>query len=63
MNIDFEKSNPEILVSIINMKLRDEFDSLEEMAAYYNREEYLIIERLGKEGYVYDEINKSFKKL
>ena len=36
MNFDITNMDINILVSIVNMKLRDEFGDLDDLAAYYN---------------------------
>lgn len=36
MKIDAEKTDINILLSIVNMKLRDEFSDLDDFSAYYD---------------------------
>ena len=56
--------DPFMLVSSINMLLRDnEFDSLEELCAYFEREVEEVKEELQECGYVYDEEQKQIKAL
>ena len=51
--------DPFMLVSSINMLLRDgEFDSLEELCAYFECEEEEMKEELKEHGFVYDEERK-----
>ncbi|MBO4431174.1 MAG: DUF4250 domain-containing protein [Bacteroidaceae bacterium] len=57
-------NDPFMLVSSINMLLRDnEFDSLEELCAYFEREMEEVKEELQECGYVYDEEQKQVKAL
>lgn len=52
--MDYLPSDPAILVSTINMLLRDEeFDSLESLCYAFNREPQDIITYLAQHGYVY----------
>lgn len=54
--------DPYMLVSSINMLLRDnEFDSLEDLCSYFNREVEEVKEELLVCGYVYDEEHKQVK--
>ena len=56
--------DPFMLVSSINMLLRDnEFDSLEELCAYFEREMEEVKEELLECGYVYDEKQRQVKAL
>jgi hypothetical protein len=51
-----------MLVSSINMLLRDnEFDSLEDLCAYFERDVEEVKEELQVCGYVYDEEQKQIK--
>ncbi len=54
--------DPYMLVSSINMLLRDgEFDSLEELCAYFECEEEEVKEELKEHGFVYDEKLRQFR--
>lgn len=54
--------DPNILLSLINMKLRDgEYDSLEDLCSELNCEEDKIIESLHKIGYEYNADIKQFR--
>ena len=54
--------DPYMLVSSINMLLRvGEFDSLEELCAYFEREVEEVKEELKACGYVYDEEQRQIK--
>jgi len=54
--------NPAILVSSINMLLRDdEFDSLESLCYNFNRDPEELKETLLAEGYEYNEEQRQFR--
>ncbi len=54
--------DPMMLVSSINMLLRDdEFDSLEDLCAYFERDLEEVKEELLECGFVYDEEQKQIK--
>jgi hypothetical protein len=56
--------DPFMLVSSINMLLRDnEFDSLEDLCAYFEREVEEVKEELLECGYIYDEEQRQVKAL
>lgn len=56
--------DPFMLVSSINMLLRDnEFESLEDLCAYFEREMEEVKEELQLCGYVYDEEQRQVKAL
>lgn len=46
-----------MLVSIINMKLRDDFESFEDLISYYDIDFNKISEKLKSNSYIYDEKN------
>ena len=55
-------NNPYMLVSAVNMLLRDgEFESLEELCAYYDRDSEEVKQALMAHGFEYDEEQKQFK--
>lgn len=61
--MDFLPSDPAILVSTINMLLRDEeFDSLESLCYAFNREPQDIIAYLAQHGYVYSLEQKQMRQ-
>ena len=60
---DFENGDINIMLSMINMKLRDEFSSLESFANYYSLSKEEIIERLEEKGYQYNENENQFKRV
>ena len=54
--------DPAILVSSINMLLRDdEFDTLESLCCFYDREPDELKSTLEREGYVYSEEQRQFR--
>ena len=56
--------DPFMLVSSINMLLRDnEFESLEDLCAYFEREVEEVKEELLECGYIYDEEQRQVKAL
>lgn len=52
--------DPYMLFSILNMKLRDEFNSLEALCEDFNIEKEIIEERLKSIGYVYSKESNQF---
>lgn len=62
--MDYLPNDPAILVSSINMLLRDgEFDSLESLCYSFNREPEEVKEYLGKSGYVYDKAQRQMRPI
>lgn len=60
--MDFLPNDPAILVSSINMLLRDEeFDSLESLCYNFNTEPDTIKARLLASGFVYSDEQKQFR--
>ena len=60
--MDFLPNDPAILVSSINMLLRDEeFDSLESLCYNFNTEPDAIKARLRDSGFVYSDEQKQFR--
>lgn len=55
------KMDPNILVSVINMKLRDFYSSLEVLCDDIGMEKNELEEKLNKSGYKYDESINQFK--
>lgn len=53
-------TNPMILYSFVNMKLRDEYASLEELCRSYDTDVEDVLERLQGAGFVYDEASGQF---
>lgn len=62
MNLDrYEKMDVNMLLSIVNMKLRDEFESLESMCSYFDISEEILINRLLEIDYKYNKLQNQFK--
>lgn len=62
MPMDTLPKDPAILVSSINMLLRDdEFDTLEELCYAFDREPEEITDVLRQNGYVYDNGQRQFR--
>ena len=60
--MDFLPTDPAILVSTINMLLRDdEFDSLEALCYAFNRNPYELKKYLLQHGYVYSTEQKKMR--
>jgi len=53
--------DPYILVSAVNMQLRDEFSSLEDLCAAQEIDVNALKERLKKSGFKYDQEQRQFK--
>ncbi|MBW3760252.1 DUF4250 domain-containing protein [Aeromonas jandaei] len=56
-----QRLDANILLGIINEKLRLECDGLEELLAYYDMSEEQLAVRLGQIGYHYDPLSNQFK--
>lgn len=55
-------TNPYMLVSAVNTLLRDgEFESLEDLCAYYDRDINAFRQELKENGFEYDEGQKQFR--
>ena len=53
--------DPVMLLSFVNMKLRDEFSNLDELAAACSTTAQEIKDALGKINYEYNEVQNQFK--
>lgn len=60
MKIDIEKIDINILLSIVNMKLRDEFRDLDDLVHYYDMNKEELEKRMNQANYKYSEENKQF---
>lgn len=58
---NFLNMDPHLLLSIVNMKLRDHFESLEDLARYYDIDLKELINKLAEAGYQYQASNHQFK--
>ena len=54
------KKDPYLLLSVVNTKLRDEADSLEELCKTYDQVLEVIVERLSAIGYHYEKAHNQF---
>lgn len=52
--------NPNILVSILNMKLRNDFEDINDLVSFYNIDKTQLFELLKEEDYFYCEEKKQF---
>ncbi len=59
---NFKTGDVNIMLSMINMKLRDEFSSLDSFAAYYSINKNEIVERMEDNGFRYSEDENQFKR-
>ena len=55
-------SDPVMLLSVINMKLRDQYDSLDSLCDDLDVNKEEIINKLSSVNYVYDEAQNQFKQ-
>ena len=53
--------DPMLLLSVVNMKLRDEYGSLEELCEDLELDKNELEEKLSALGFVYDEAQKRFR--
>lgn len=49
-----------MLLSIVNMKLRDDFENLKSFCDYYNIEKHELNDRLNSAGFFYNEDTNQF---
>jgi len=59
---NYKKMDVNMLLSIVNMKLRNESETLEDLCATYEIEKSLLVERLAKDDFVYDPEHHQFKQ-
>ena len=52
--------DPMMLFSFVNMKLRDEYPSLDELCASMDIEREWLVEKLASVGFEYSEVNNKF---
>lgn len=57
----FDSMDPVMLMSIVNMKLRDEFDSLTDLARYYDIDANALTAKLAAAGFDYLAEQKQFR--
>lgn len=54
-------NDPVMLMSFLNLKLRDQFDSLDALCDDYDVDKQTIIDKLAQIGFEYDEGQNQFK--
>jgi len=59
--MDYLSKDPYILVSIINLKLRDFYKNLDELCEDLNIDKEKLIEKLKKVNFIYDDKLNQFK--
>ncbi len=60
--MDYLPQDPAMMVSAINMLLRDdEFDTLESLCNYFDKEPALVKAYLQEHGYIYSEEQRQFR--
>lgn len=57
----FETMDPVMLMSIVNMKLRDDFDSLEDLVRYFDIDAEALKAKLASAGFEYLPEQKQFR--
>ncbi|KLV08518.1 hypothetical protein ABT56_03900 [Photobacterium aquae] len=62
MNLsNFEKMDPIMLMSIVNMKIRDEFGDLDALVKYYDIDKDALVAKLATAGFDYLPDAKQFR--
>jgi hypothetical protein len=61
--INFETKDINMLLSMLNMKLRDEFSSLSSLTSYYNVDKEALLKKMKANGYEYVEDSNQFKRI
>jgi hypothetical protein len=61
--INFETKDINMLLSMLNMKLRDEFSSLSSLTSYYNVDKEALLKKMKANGYEYVEDGNQFKRI
>lgn len=57
----FQNMDPHMLLSIVNMKLRDQYSSLNDLARSYDIDAEALCKKLSEAGYHYQTISNQFK--
>ena len=60
---NFKFMDVNILFGIINMKLRDEFESLDDLISYFDISREGLIERLKENGFYFHEETNQFRRV
>lgn len=58
---NYEKMDPFILLSAVNMQLRDNYSSLEDLCKSFDLDEEKLKARLENAGFTYDKAQNQFK--
>ncbi|MGO2507918.1 MAG: DUF4250 domain-containing protein [Vibrio hibernica] len=58
---NFEKMDPIILMSIVNMKIRNEFGNLENLTKFFDIDQPQLIDKLATAGFHYLSEAKQFR--
>lgn len=58
---NYKKMDVNMLLSIVNMKLRDEKETLENFCITYELDKTKLKERFAENGFIYDLSNNQFK--
>ena len=53
-------THPMILLSFVNMKLRDEYADLDDLCRAFDTDQEMVIEKLQAVGYVYSAVHRQF---
>ena len=62
MNLEqFESMNPVILLSMVNMKIRDEFGDLDNLVKFYDIDKAKLVKKLSDAGFDYLVEAKQFR--
>lgn len=62
MNLQrYQQMDPLMLLSIVNMKLRDAHPTLQDLLSYYELDGEVLCARLAQAGYHYDAATHQFK--
>lgn len=59
---NYKKMDVNMLLSIVNMKLRNENQTLEDFCITYELDQSILTERLKNNGFVYDQSHTQFKQ-
>lgn len=58
---NFKSMDAHILLSLVNTKLRNEFDSIDSLCGYYEIDQPELLDMLSLHGYQYNVCNNQFK--
>jgi len=62
MLANYQKMDINMLLSIVNMKLRDEKQSLDNFCISYQLDKALLLQRLANHAFIFDEVQNQFKQ-